>query len=63
MHCWKDENEDIEERYGFGSDEWVEAYNRLSGVGGTCMLPADHEGEHKFTPDDQIRMRFEEEKR
>ncbi len=55
IHCWKDKAEDAEERYGVGSSEWAEAHVE----GGTCMLPAGHEGPHVFTPDGEIGVTFQ----
>lgn len=58
LHCWKDEGEYAAEKYGFGSDEWVKVF---LGPGGTCMLEAEHKGEHEFASDDNIGVTFHEE--
>jgi hypothetical protein len=59
LHCWKDRAADIQERFGLHSPEHIETYMD-DFVSGTCMLEADHEGEHEFTPDSEIRVTFPE---
>jgi hypothetical protein len=54
LHCWADEAG----QYEVGSNEWAEAYAH---GGGTCMLPAGHDGPHVFTPDDEIVIVFADE--
>lgn len=54
LHCWTGKTEYMEEKFGYGSEEWAEAFNN----NGTCMLPDGHEGEHEFTPDNQILVTF-----
>jgi hypothetical protein len=53
-HCWKDKAEFIEDEGGYNSEEWAEAFLHS----GTCMLEAGHEGDHIFTPDDEITITF-----
>ena len=55
VHCWKDQLEDAEERFGVGSDEWAAAYDS---PGGTCMLSDGHDGPHEFTSDDRVVVSF-----
>ena len=55
LHCWKDEGEDLEERFGFHSPEHLRIYE---GPGGTCLLSAGHEGPHEFTPDTDVGVSF-----
>lgn len=55
-HCWKDQREHVEEQYGWGSEQWIATW--VNDVGGTCMLAAGHDGDHDFTPDDQIGISF-----
>lgn len=57
LHCWEDENEWTVNRYGWGSDEHL-ALLRRECSNGTCMREAGHDGEHDFTPDDQIGVTF-----
>lgn len=53
-HCWKGNQDDAEEKFGFLSDEWYDA-NLHSG---TCLLPDGHDGNHVFTPDSEICVSF-----
>lgn len=53
-HCWKDKAEFIEDEGGYNSEEWAEAFIH----NGTCMLEAGHEGDHVFTPDNEITITF-----
>lgn len=53
-HCWKDKREDVEERLGIGSDEWVDSVLES----GTCMLERGHDGPHEFVPDAEIVITF-----
>lgn len=55
LHCWKDLHAHAEEKHGWGSDAWAEAYVK---PGATCMLEAGHSGEHEFTDDGEIGVRF-----
>ena len=55
LHCWKSNVEDITDQHGFGSEQWAEAMNEMTG---TCMLKAGHEGDHEFTPDSDITFTF-----
>jgi hypothetical protein len=52
-HCWADGPEEIRQKE---ADLW---WQGLFAVGSTCMLPDGHEGEHQFTPDDQVTLSFE----
>lgn len=56
-HCWKSYQAHIEETFGWCSDEHLETYSDEF-RDGTCMLPEGHEGEHVFTPDDEIEVEF-----
>lgn len=53
-HCWKDKTEFIEAEGGYNSDRWADSFLNS----GTCMLEAGHEGDHVFTPDDEITITF-----
>ena len=55
LHCWKSRAEDIKERFGLHSPEHIETYTEEPS---TCMLEADHKGEHEFTPDSKITITF-----
>ena len=59
IHCWKDKREWVEETYGFHSDEHLLTYQ--DGQDATCMLEADHNGPHEWTPDDGVEITFPEE--
>jgi len=54
-HCWKDKAEFIEEKVGYNSEEWADAFLQ----NGTCMLEAGHKGDHIFTSDDEITITFD----
>ena len=58
VHCWKDKQAHIEEQFGWMSPEHVETFMD-DYEHGTCMLKSGHKGEHEFTPDSQIVVRFE----
>jgi len=58
IHCWKDKSTYMMEKYGRGSEEHVAAYFN----NGTCLLLKGHDGEHQFTDDKSIQIRFIEEK-
>jgi hypothetical protein len=58
LHCWKDKQEWAEETFGRYSDEYVSAWEHNC----TCMLPAGHDGPHKWTPDDGIVVEFKDKK-
>ena len=55
IHCWKDEADYVDSVFGHGSPEWAAAIAR---GGASCMLELGHAGDHKFTPDDEISVRF-----
>ncbi len=42
--------------YNIPEEEWTESDKGLveRQTGGTCLKPKDHDGEHEFTPDDEI---------
>lgn len=56
LHCWMTRHEHVEEVYGYLSPEYCES--AANGVDATCMLPADHDGEHEWTPDNEIQVSF-----
>ncbi len=47
LHCWEDGPRT------YIDDTWDEC-----GTGSTCLLPDGHDGDHEFTPDDQITVSF-----
>lgn len=51
LHCWKDKTEWAEEKFGWGSPEHME-------TDATCFLEDGHSGEHEWTPDSEITIRF-----
>jgi hypothetical protein len=54
-HCWKDKQEFIEEQgVKRGSEEWCDVFTNSQ----TCMLEAGHDGEHVFTSDDELIIKF-----
>jgi len=55
IHCWKDYRTHLEEMGHLYSKEWVETYENGNM---TCLLEGGHEGEHEFTPDNCIEIRF-----
>ena len=58
-HCWKDNAEEAAERFGWGSDEWAEAFNNPA----SCMLEGGHDGPHDFVSDSKIGIQFGPENR
>lgn len=40
---------------------WESGPETADGMSTTCMLDDGHEGEHQWTPDDQIRIAFAKE--
>lgn len=40
---------------GYNTEKWADSFLN----GGTCMLDAGHEGDHVFTPDDEITITFD----
>jgi len=50
LHCWADEAS----QYEIGSDEWAESYVNI----GVCMLEAEHDGPHVFTPGKDVEIHF-----
>lgn len=58
LHCWMGQREEIEERYGWGSPEWVDTW--ADGAEGTCMLEKGHTGPHEYTSDGDILVTFSE---
>jgi hypothetical protein len=54
--CWKDRAEHVEEQHGLWSPAHIRALYYQSSV--TCMLAAEHEGDHEWTQDDQIGVQF-----
>lgn len=57
VHCWRGRREDIEERVGYLSDEYI-AEAADPKPDGTCLLLDGHDGPHAFTPDSEITVRF-----
>ena len=53
-HCWLGKEEWAEKEFGRFSPEHLAALDE----GGTCMLPAGHDGPHAWTPDDEIGITF-----
>ncbi len=56
VHCWTDKTHYMQETYGWASDQHIAAISE--DVGSTCMLIEGHEGDHVWTPDDAIGVRF-----
>ena len=46
----------MEEKYGFHSPQHLKTYRE--GKDGTCMRAANHDGEHRFTPNSKIIVEF-----
>lgn len=51
-HCWADYRASLEPE----SEEWYRAW--AEGIDATCLLPADHPGEHVWTPDRELEIEF-----
>lgn len=59
VHCWTGKREWAEKTFGWGSDEHLATYSEDGDSrDGTCMLEDGHDGDHDFTPDDQIGVTF-----
>lgn len=56
LHCWADYTEHVIKQHGFGSEQYVDAV--LDG-GATCMRERGHDGDHEWTPDEDIGITFE----
>lgn len=57
VHCWKGNDEHIEDTFGFHSEEHLATYAD-DFVSSTCMLENGHDGDHDFVPDSDIGMTF-----
>ena len=57
MHCWTDRKQHLIDTYGWGSAEHVATYAD-AWHDGSCMLEAEHAGEHEFTDDCEIGVAF-----
>lgn len=58
--CWADFADEEAAIHGFGSDEWLRAYNLPSA---TCLLTDGHKGKHRWTADNGIEIQFVDRKR
>jgi hypothetical protein len=55
-YCWKDYREHLEETGREGTAEWVHTFGPDGS--GTCLLEADHEGDHDFVCNSSIVVTF-----
>ena len=58
-HCWHGRIQDIEERFGSNSAEYLATFAE-GFMDGSCMLEDGHDGPHEFVDDDKIGVTFEE---
>lgn len=60
LHCWMGKRDYAIDVHGWGSPEHLATYsdNDEEDNDGTCMLPDGHDGEHEFTPDNEIGISF-----
>jgi hypothetical protein len=55
-HCWADKAGYLRETFGDNSQEYIDSYFEESA---SCMLAADHSGDHKWTPDSELVITFQ----